>query len=170
MKPFHLTPLEPLEHDIQGSILVYLAWDHRVAWAHRFNIGSHVIKGTKQDGTPSRRYVQYAFPGCADLLGQLVTGPLLAIECQRAGGYQRPEQREFLEQVRAAGGLGIFAKSIDEVRAALDRFVGSRASWAGVYPPLGTGSGAGATVRRPSAPRSGAAGEGEGQQGSGVRA
>jgi hypothetical protein len=92
---------------------------------------------------------------------KLVTGQLLAIECQRAGGYQRPEQRAFLEQVRAAGGLGIFATSIDEVRAALDRFVGSRASWAGVYPPLGTGSGA--TVRRPSAPRSGAAGEGEGQ-------
>jgi hypothetical protein len=74
---------------------------------------------------------------------KLVTGQLLAIECKRAGGYQRPEQREFLEQVRAAGGLGIFAKSIDEVRAALDRFVGSRASWAGVYPPLGTGSGVG---------------------------
>jgi hypothetical protein len=94
---------------------------------------------------------------------KLVTGQLLAIECQRAGGYQRPEQRAFLEQVRAAGGLGIFAQSSDEVREALDRFVGSRADWAGVYPPLGTGSGVGATVRRPSAPRNGAAGESEGQ-------
>ncbi len=169
MQPFRLTTSEPLEHDIQAAILRYLAWDNRVAWCHRFNTGAHLIKGTQQDGTPIRRYVRYAFPGCADILGQLVTGQLLAIECKRPRGRKRPEQKEFLEQVRAAGGLGIFATSIDEVRAALDRFVGSRASWAGVYPPLGSGSGAGATVQRPSAPPSGAAGEGEGQ-GSGVGA
>lgn len=169
MKPFRLTPLEPLEHDIQAAILRYLAWDNRVAWCRRFNTGSHVIEGTKKDGTPTRRYVQYAFTGCADLLGQLVTGQLLAIECKRPGSYKRPEQREFLEQVRAAGGLGIFATSIDEVRAALDRFVGSRADWAGVYPPLGTGPGSGPDRQRPSAPRDGAQGEDEGQ-GSGVGA
>ncbi len=169
MKPFRLAHPTPREHDIQAAILRYLAWDIRVAWCRRFNTGSHVIEGTKKDGTPCRRYVQYAFTGCADLLGQLVTGQLLAIECKRAGGRKRPEQREFLEQVRAAGGLGIFAQSIDEVQAALDRFVGSRASWAGVYPPLGTGSGAGPDRQRRSAPLSGAAGEGEGQ-GSGVGA
>jgi hypothetical protein len=169
MKPFHLTPLEPLERDIQAAILRYLAWDNRVAWCRRFNTGSHIIEGTKKDGTPSRRYVQYAFTGCADLLGQLVTGQLLAIECKRPGGRKRPEQRAFLEQVRAAGGLGIFATSIDEVRAALDRFVGSRADWSGVYPPLGTGSGSGPDRQRLSAPRDGAQGEGEGQ-GSGVGA
>ncbi len=31
MRPYHLTPLAPREHDLQGSILVYLAWGHRVA-------------------------------------------------------------------------------------------------------------------------------------------
>lgn len=31
MRPYRLTPLAPREHDLQGSILVYLAWDHRVA-------------------------------------------------------------------------------------------------------------------------------------------
>lgn len=167
MEPFDLTHLVPLERDIQASILRYLAWDNRVAWVRRFNTGAHVIDDTKKDGTPTRRQVKYGFPGCADLLGQLVTGQLLAIECKRPGGRKRPEQREFLAQVRAAGGLGFFATSIDEVRVALDRFVGSRASWSGVYPPLGIGSGAGTPVPGPSAPPGGAKGEGEGQ-GSGV--
>lgn len=167
MKPFDLTPLVPLERDIQAAILRYLAWDNRVAWVRRFNTGAHVIEDTKKDGTPTRRQVKYGFPGCADLLGQLVTGHLLAIECKRPGGRKRLEQREFLAQVRAAGGLGIFATSIDEVRAALDRFVGSRASWAEVYPPLGTGSRTGTPGQRPSAPRGGAEagreGEGSGE-------
>jgi hypothetical protein len=86
---------------------------------------------------------------------KLVTGQLLAIECKRAGGYQRPEQREFLEQVRAAGGLGIFATSSYEVRAALDRCVGSRASWPGSIRPSGPGRGQpfGSPQRPAAAPR-----------------
>ncbi len=134
MESYPLTPLEPREHDIQGSILVYLAWDNRVAWAHRFNIGAHAITTTDPAGQVKRRFVRYAFPGCADILGQLVTGHFLAIEVKRRGGCVRPLQRAFLEQVRRGGGLALLARSIPEVQAGLDHFLGSRAAWVGTYP------------------------------------
>ncbi len=167
--PFHLTPLEPLEHDIQGSILVYLAWDNRVAWAHRFNTGAHVIAGTQKDGTPTRRYVQYAFTGCADILGQLITGHFLAVEVKRRGGRVSPPQRAFLQQVRRAGGLALVARSIPEVQAGLDRFLGGRAAWAAGYPPPADPPEGGGVVWRASAPRGDVGGREEGQGSGGGR-
>lgn len=172
MKPFRLTPLAPLEHDIQGSILVYLAWDRRVAWAHRFNTGAHAITGTNAKGQPTRRFVRYAFPGyafpgCADILGQLVTGHLLAIEVKRKGGRVRPAQRVFLAQVRAAGGLALLARGLPEVQAGLDHFLGRRASWAATYPPPGSDPEGGRSALRPAGPLWGAR-AGEGYLGSGV--
>jgi len=152
MKADRPTPLEPLEHDLQGAILVYLAWDNRVAWAHRFNSGAHVLIGTNAQGQPTRRFVRYAFPGCADILGQLVTGHLLAIEVKRKGGRVRPEQRRFLAQVRRAGGLALLARGIPEVQAGLDHFLGGRVSWAGTYPPPGSDPEGGRDTQRPPAP------------------
>ena len=131
MKPFRLAHPTPSEHDLQAAILLYLAWDPRVAWAHRFNTGAHVVIGQKQDGTPSRRFVRYAFTGCADLLGQLTTGQLLAIECKRAGGKARAEQKIFLQQVRDAGGLALLARSIADVQDGIDHFTGARWTWGG---------------------------------------
>ena len=131
MKPFRLAHPTPSEHDLQAAILLYLAWDPRVAWAHRFNTGAHVVIGKKKDGTPSRRFVRYAFTGCADLLGQLTTGQLLAIECKRAGGKARAEQQIFLQQVRDAGGLALLAQSIADVQQGIDHFTGARWTWGG---------------------------------------
>ena len=85
MKPFRLAHPTPSEHDLQAAILRYLAWDPRVAWVHRFNTGAHVVIGHNKAGKPTRRFIRYAFTGCADLLGQLTTGQFLAIECKRAG-------------------------------------------------------------------------------------
>lgn len=125
-------------HDLQGAILVYLAWDNRVAWAHRFNSGAHAITSTNAKGKTTRRFVRYAFPGCADILGQLVTGHLLAIEVKRKGGRVRTQQHEFLLQVRRAGGLARLARGLPEVQAGLDHFLGGRDSWAATYPPPGS--------------------------------
>lgn len=155
MKAERLPPLEPREHDLQGSILVYLGWDPRVAWAHRFNSGAHVLTGIDAQGRETRRFVRYAFPGCADILGQLVTGHLLAIEVKRKGGRVRPEQRRFLAQVGRAGGLALLARGIPEVQAGLDHFLGGRASWAATYPPPGSDP-EGADAQRPPAPPWGA--------------
>lgn len=131
MKPFRLAHPVPSEHDLQAAILLYLAWDPRVAWVHRFNTGAHVVIGVKKDGTPTRRFVRYAFTGCADILGQLTTGQFLAIECKRADGKARAEQKIFLQQVRDAGGLALLAKSIADVQDGITHFTGARWSCGG---------------------------------------
>ncbi|EXJ14758.1 VRR-NUC domain-containing protein [Imhoffiella purpurea] len=123
-RPFRLTPIEPLEHDIQGAILRYLAVDRRVAWAKRFNTGAHVVEGRDKQGKPKRRFIRYAFPGCADVLGQLASGHFLAIEVKRPGEQSSEEQAAFLSRVQEAGGLAILARSIDDVKRGLDAFFG----------------------------------------------
>ncbi|EXJ13882.1 hypothetical protein [Imhoffiella purpurea] len=126
-RAFRLTPVEPLEHDIQGAILRYLAVDRRVAWAKRFNTGAQVIEGQDRQGRRKRRFIRYAFPGCADVLGQLASGHFLAIECKRHGEKPTPEQAAFLEDVSRAGGLAIVGRSIEDVKHGLDAFFGESA-------------------------------------------
>ncbi|MBK1723836.1 VRR-NUC domain-containing protein [Thiocystis violacea] len=126
-RAFRLTPIEPLEHDIQCAILRYLAVDRRVAWARRFNTGAHVVEERDKHGKPKRRFIRYAFPGCSDVLGQLVTGKFLAIEVKRLGEEPSDEQAAFLAQVEAAGGLAILACGIEDVKRGLDAFFGESA-------------------------------------------
>lgn len=126
-KPFRLCPVAPLEHDIQTAILRYLAVDRRIAWAKRFNTGAHRITGTDAKGRPTRRFIRYAFPGCADVLGQLVTGHFLAVEVKRPGEDASEDQAAFLAEVDAAGGLAILARRIEDVRQGLDAFFGESA-------------------------------------------
>jgi len=52
--------------------------------------------------------------GVSDLLC-CFQGRFVAIEVKRSGGRLSPEQERFLERVRAAGGLGIVAYSVDDV-------------------------------------------------------
>ena len=69
-----------------------------------------------------QRFVQFAFPGCSDILGQLRTGHFLAVEVKRPRTGPTDDQAAFLAQVNAAGGLGLVARSVDDVQAALDAF------------------------------------------------
>lgn len=123
-RPFTSQPSAPLASDMQAAILRYLAVDPRVAWARRCNVGAQRIVGTDSKGRPTRRFIRDAFPGCSNLLGQLVTGHLLAVECQCADEDASDDQAAFLADVDAAGGLAILARSIDDVRAQLDAFCG----------------------------------------------
>ena len=118
-----LTRPEPPEHAIQDAVLRYLALDRRVAWAHRFNTGATRIDARDARGRPTRsRFVRFAFPGCSDILGQLRTGHFLAVEVKRPSTKPTPEQAAFLAQVNTARGLGVVARSLDDVIAALDAF------------------------------------------------
>lgn len=116
----------PAERDIQAAILRYLSVEPRVAWAHRFNTGAHTITDRDASGKSRRRFIRYAFRGCADILGQLASGHFLAIEVKRPGERPSPEQLDFLETVAHAGGLALIAHSIDDVREALGEFHGAR--------------------------------------------
>lgn len=122
-KPFRLQRPEPPEHAIQDAVLRYLAYDPRVAWAHRFNTGAVKIPQTDANGrSRGHRFVQFAFKGCSDILGQLVTGHFLAVEVKRPSTKPTPEQAAFLECVDRHGGLAVVARSVEDVTCALDGF------------------------------------------------
>lgn len=67
------------------------------------------------------RIVRFGFKGSGDILGVIApSGRFLSVECKRpSGGVLSKEQEAFGAQVRAAGGIYIVARSVDEVRAAL---------------------------------------------------
>jgi hypothetical protein len=59
--------------------------------------------------------VRYGWVGCSDIIGFMTDGRFLAIECKTARGTSTPEQVAFLQTVRAAGGVAILARSVDDV-------------------------------------------------------
>jgi hypothetical protein len=99
------------EADVQSAILALLKAHPRVAWAHRFNTGG---------ATYGQQYVPFAFKGCADILGMLKGGRFVAIECKSSTGRVTEEQVAFLGLVARHGGIGIVARSVDDVVAVLD--------------------------------------------------
>lgn len=119
-RAYQLRALTPTEATVQNAVLRFLGVHPRVAWAHRFNTGAHVVRHQHRDGTASSRFIRYAFPGCSDILGQLVDGRFLAVECKRPGEYPTAAQKAFLGRVRDNGGVAILARSIDDVRRILD--------------------------------------------------
>ena len=103
------------EHDIQSAILDYLSRCSKVAFAYRQNTGQ-----TKyEDDHGKTRWVRYGWVGCSDILGMLTNGRFLAIECKSRTGRLSPEQSAFLDAVNAGGGLGIVARSVDDVIQAI---------------------------------------------------
>jgi hypothetical protein len=103
------------ENTIQAAILDYLRYDQRIAWAERFNTGAHVVA---EKGKP-RRFIKFAFKGCSDILGQTQDGRFLAIEVKTKTGRATKEQNDFLHTVNANHGIGILARSVDDVQQAL---------------------------------------------------
>lgn len=53
--------------------------------------------------------------GGSDLIGWTTDGRFIAVEVKSASGRLTPEQANFLEQVNKAGGIGICARSVEEV-------------------------------------------------------
>ena len=105
---------EPLEKVIQAAVLTYLQYHARVAWVHRMNTGAarYVTKGRE-------RFIQFGFPGCSDILGQMTDGRFLAVEVKRPSGVVTDAQARFLSRVNDNGGLGFIARSVDDVERAL---------------------------------------------------
>ena len=120
MSAFKLKAVEPLERDIQAAVLRYLGVDRRVGWCHRFNVGAKRVEGVDAKGRTTRRFIRFAFKGCSDILGQLIDGRFLAVECKRRGEVPSKEQAAFLASVEHFGGVAIVARSIDDVKLGLD--------------------------------------------------
>ena len=110
---------EPLERDIQRVILQALRLHPAVARIERTNTGAGRFVG--KDGKAGR-FVRYGFAGQADLSGLAKDGRVIAIEVKRPGTRKdlRPEQAEYLRQVREAGGLAGVATCAEEAFAIVE--------------------------------------------------
>lgn len=102
------------ERDIQAAIIEYLSWCSSIAFVHRLNSGR--FKVADQAGT---RWIQAGWLGAPDIVAMTTKGQFVAIECKAHSGRTTQEQIEFLQCVRAGGGIGIIARSVDDVINAL---------------------------------------------------
>lgn len=115
-KPFRLKHPEPKEADVLHAVLTFLAYHKGVAWAHRMNTAAGRL--VRKNGYS--QFMRFGFPGCPDVLGQLRDGRSLAVECKSPSGTVTPEQTAFLACVRANGGVAVLARSVNDVREALE--------------------------------------------------
>jgi len=99
----------PKEKEIQSAILSYLRLKKCVA----VKVGSGAFK-------IGDRFIKMGAIGVSDIIACCPPhGRYLAIEVKKQGRYPTPEQRVFLESIHKAGGIGIVARSIDDVEKAL---------------------------------------------------
>jgi hypothetical protein len=102
------------ENDIVQAIIQYIVLLGGVAI--RVNSGTRLIQNS--DG--GTRIFRGAPKGTADILGAL-NGIPLAVECKDRHGKTTPEQEQFLQAWREAGGLSCVAKSVDDFQEAYRR-------------------------------------------------
>ena len=111
-KAFRLTrPVEP-ESSVLSGVLKVLQLHRRVAFAARMNSGAG--RFMYPDGSTSQ-FLRFGFKGMSDILGLLVDGRFLAVECKRAGEKLTDEQQAFFELVRNNNAVAIVAYGIDDV-------------------------------------------------------
>ena len=110
-KKMKLTRPEPAEAAILASVLQALNFYPSVIFAHRFNSGAYVVGEGK-----ARRFIRFGFPGCPDILGMIRGGRMLCIEVKSPTGKLTDHQERFLDMVRANGGVGFVARSIDDLK------------------------------------------------------
>jgi hypothetical protein len=65
------------------------------------------------------RWLRFGKKGSADILGCLPGGRFLAVEVKAAHGRLSPEQREFLADIKALGGLAVMVRGWKELDQAL---------------------------------------------------
>ena len=95
------------EMDLVNQIIAYVTMTGGVAI--RINSGMRIIEG--QDG--KRRAFRGAPKGTSDILA-CIGGRFYAIECKWGDNTATPEQIDFIERVRAAGGVGGVVWSFEE--------------------------------------------------------
>jgi VRR-NUC domain len=107
------------KHEAAALIEVQLALrvHPAVSWFKRMNSGAVKV---------GNRYIRYGFPGCADFLGQLKTGRLLAVEVKGPTGRASPEQAAFLARVREDNGCAFIARNLTDVKRELANTEGKK--------------------------------------------
>ena len=102
---------QPSEAEILRAILQLLRRHPKVALCWRQNSGTFAERN--RDG--SVRYIRANTQrGMSDIMGAMMDGRTLAIEVKSRTGRMRPGQEEFLQQIRAAGGVAGVCRSVDD--------------------------------------------------------
>jgi hypothetical protein len=65
------------------------------------------------------KFMSFGLKGSSDILGVLPGGRFLAVECKAEHGRLSPEQREFLNDIAALGGMAVVARSYRDIDQAL---------------------------------------------------
>jgi len=116
-----------LEADVQRAVLAILEQHPRVAFSYRMNTGSGFLIDSKTIGgivsgaiqhwklKALCRFIRFAFPGCADILGMLKGGRFIACECKSTTGDATDDQLAFLSLVNKFGGCAFIARKADDV-------------------------------------------------------
>jgi hypothetical protein len=65
------------------------------------------------------RWLHFGKKGSADILGCLPDGRFLAVEVKAARGQLSPEQRQFLADIKALGGVAVMVRGWKELDQAL---------------------------------------------------
>lgn len=92
------------------EVLQALRANPMVAWCERMNTGAAKV---------GNRFIRFGWPGCPDILGQLIDGRFLGCEVKSPTGRLRPEQSLFLARINQAGGLGFMARDLRDVHREL---------------------------------------------------
>ncbi len=69
------------------------------------------------------RVVRFGIPGQADLTGILPDGRRLEIEVKSPKGCQTPAQEAFGRMIEKFNGVYVLARSVEDVRIALERYL-----------------------------------------------
>lgn len=84
-------------------------------WAWRNNTGTHKVRG---------RFVPFGYPGAGDIFVVVMpNGRFLSVEAKVGSGKATDKQKEWMETVKAAGGVAGVANSM----ASLDKLVAEAA-------------------------------------------
>lgn len=103
------------EGQIQDAIRLALGTEPGlVLWRNNVGLAEH------WDGKAVQRVRYGLAPGSADLVG-LCDGRFIALEVKTPKGRTTPDQEQWIELVRCAGGFAAVVRSVDEARAAVAR-------------------------------------------------
>lgn len=115
------------ESYVLTECLSYLKDHPKVAWAVRMNTGAARLPGRRGN----EQMVRFSFAGCSDIIGQLIDGRFLAVECKRpeynAQGQKKncreklsERQVNFLELVDKNHGAAFVTDSWEDLEWFLD--------------------------------------------------
>lgn len=106
-----LAPIGKGEHDIQTAILNAL---ELVPGGYFWRQNSGVARNTytNKDGEVKERFWRAGMKGISDILG-VYRGYFVAIEVKAKGEKARPEQEEFIRNIRESGGIAFVCDNDD---------------------------------------------------------